>query len=242
MVVKKRVKKQGSKSKKSRISKSKKGSNKKRASPKKRLTKGSAVKKGKSAAKTKKTPSKKPSVTPRFKVSPDDKNILRFMLLAIDTEKKGIKFYTAAKRKVDDYNMTRLLDMIIEQEKQHLAFFKAVYAAEKKKGTAEAAKEAAKYKGQPRVESPLFKQLPPKKLQKKISTIHNIFKEALDFEVHGHDMYRYMARRVKNKKIKAFLSMVATEELKHRNFIHQHQDALYDTGFWLGLEHVRLET
>ena len=210
----------------------KKGSIKKGASQRKRL------KAKRPSARAKKSRANERGKKARFNITQDDKNISRFMLLAIDTEKQGIKFYTAAKKKANDYNMSKLLEVIIEQEKKHLAAFTAIHDAEKK-GIKEAAGKAGEYRTQSPLKSPLFK---PVRKTKKLTSIHELFKEALDFEVRGHDMYLYMARRIKDRKIKEFLKMVAHEELNHRNFIHQHQDALYDTGYWLGLEHVRLET
>lgn len=176
------------------------------------------------------------------KAGKDKKDILRFIRLAIDTEKRGIKFYTQAKRRVDDINMSRLLDAILEQEHTHLKFFRSIYQTEKKKGEAAAANEAARYKGQPRLKNPLFGMKQLHDVTKKKSTIYHLFKQAVEFEQDGHDLYMDIASKVKDKKIKNFLKMVAKEELKHKDLIMMHQDAVYNTGYWMGMEHVRLET
>jgi rubrerythrin len=170
------------------------------------------------------------------------KDILKFIKLAINTEKRGIKFYTQAKRRVDDINMNRLLDVILEQEHTHLKFFTHIYNAEKKRGESAAAKEAARYKGQHKLKNPLFGMKQLHDVTKKKSTIYHLFKQAVEFEQDGHDLYMDIARKVKDKRIKNFLRMVAHEELKHRDLILMHQDAVYNTGYWMGMEHVRLET
>ncbi|MBW2971533.1 ferritin family protein [Candidatus Woesearchaeota archaeon] len=171
---------------------------------------------------------------------PDD--ILRYIKLAMETEKRGIDFYTEAKKKVDDYNMTRLMDVLLDQECIHLKFFTEIYNAEKKKGIEEAGKKAAEYKGQPAIKNPLFSTKHLQEAVKKKTTIYHLFRQAVEFEQDGHDLYMDLAGKVKNSKISAFLKMVAKEELKHKDFILMHQDAIYNTGHWLGWDHVRLET
>ena len=174
---------------------------------------------------------------------PDKKeDILKFIQLAIDTEKRGIKFYTEAKAKIDDYNMTRLMDVLLEQENIHLKFFTEVYKEEKKDGTASAAQAAGKYKPQKPIKNPLFGMEQLDKITKQKSTIYHLFKQAIEFEEMGHDLYIELARKINNKKISDFLKKVAQEELRHRDFIQMHQDAVYNTGYWMGIDHVRLQT
>jgi rubrerythrin len=175
------------------------------------------------------------------KKSPKD-DILKYIHLAIDTEKRGITFYSEAKRKVDDYSMTRLMDVLLEQEHIHLKFFTDVYNAEKRKGIMDAAKKAGSYKGQAPIKNPLFGMEQLQSVTKQKSTIYHLFNQAIEFEQHGHDLYMELAKKIKNKRISNLLKMIAHEELRHRDFIRMHQDAIYDTGYWLGMEHVRLQT
>jgi rubrerythrin len=172
----------------------------------------------------------------------DRKELLKYIQLAIDTEKRGIKFYTEAKKQVNDINMTMLMDVLLEQEQIHLQFFTEVYNAEKKKGEGEAAAKAAEYETQEPVKNPLFKTKDLQEVTKKKSTIYHLFNQAVEFEQKGHDLYMDLAKKINNKKISKFLKMVAQEELKHKDFIRMHQDAIYSTGYWFGMEHVRLET
>ncbi len=177
------------------------------------------------------------------KSSKDDKSdILKYIHLAIEVEKRGIAFYTEAKKTVDDYNMTRLMDVLLEQEHIHLKFFTEIYEAENRRGILDAAKKAGEYHGQKSVKNPLFGMDQLNKIVKQKSTIYHLFNQAIEFEQRGHDLYMELARKIKNKKIADFLKMVAHEELRHRDFIRMHQDAIYDTGYWLGMEHVRLQT
>lgn len=183
---------------------------------------------------------KKKSIDPSE--SDDHKELLRHIKLAILTEKRGIKFYKQAKKTVDDINMSRLIDVLLDQEYTHLKFFKEIYRAEKKKGEVYAAKKAEEYKKQPRMHDPLFSRKHLHEITKNKSTIFHLFRQAINFEQKGHDLYMDIAKKVKNKKIKKFLKMVAREELKHRDYIQMHEEAIYDTGYWHGIGHVRLET
>jgi rubrerythrin len=169
-------------------------------------------------------------------------DMLKYIQLAIDTEKRGIAFYTEAKKTVDDYNMNRLMDVLLEQEHIHLKYFTELYNAEKKNGLKDAETVASHYKGQAPVKNPLFDSHHLSEIAKKKSTIYHLFNQAIEFEQKGHDLYMDLAKKIKDKKISDFLKMVAHEELRHRDFIHMHQDAIYDTGYWLGMEHVRLQT
>ncbi|MBI5880831.1 ferritin-like domain-containing protein [archaeon] len=179
----------------------------------------------------------------KVKKSPkNEDNILKYIHLAIDTEKRGIKFYTEAKNTVDDYGMSRLMDVLLEQEHIHLKFFTEVYNAEKKKGILDAAKKAGSYHGQAPIKNPLFGMQQLHTVTKQKSTIYHLFNQAIEFEQRGHDLYMELAKKIKNKRISDFLKMIAHEELRHRDFIRMHQDAIYDTGYWLGMEHVRLQT
>jgi rubrerythrin len=169
-------------------------------------------------------------------------DILKYIQLAIDTEKRGIKFYTEAKNAVDDYNMNRLMDVLLDQEHIHLKYFTDLYEAEKNKGFKDAEEVATKYKGQAPVKNPLFGAHQINEIAKKKSTIYHLFNQAIEFEQKGHDLYMDLAKKINDKKISDFLKTVAHEELRHKEFIQMHQDAIYDTGYWLGLEHVRLQT
>jgi rubrerythrin len=246
-MVKKRVKKCAAKRKGAAKKKSVKGSISKRASQKKRMTKASAAKsKGSNAARKRKGAAKKRVAAKGSKAAApvkrdDPKDILKYIKLAIQTEKRGIEFYTAAKRQVNDYNMTRLMDVLLEQERIHLKYFQEIYAAEKKKGTAEAANVAESYEKQKSIKNPLFSMKRLHDVVKRKSTIFHLFKQAVEFEEDGHELYMDLAKKINNRKISNFLKMVAREELRHRDFIMMHQDSVYNTGHWHGWEHVRLE-
>jgi|GEM_PF-2705531 len=168
--------------------------------------------------------------------------MLKYIQLAINTEKRGIKFYTEAKKNINDYNMSRLMDVLLAQEHIHLRFFTQLYNAEKSKGMDAAAKVAARYKRQAPMRNPLFGKKQFHELTKLKSTIHELFKKAIDFEEKGYDLYMDLAKKVKNEKISTFLKMVAAEELLHEEFIKMHQESVYNDGYWFGMEHVRLQS
>lgn len=178
-----------------------------------------------------------------LKETPEERaEFLRFLKLAMQTEKEGIKFYSQVKRMVDDYNMNRLMDIIMEQEKEHLRIVSEIYKAEKKKGIEEAAKKAAGYKKQKPLKTPLKTMKHLGDIVKKKSTIYDLFRKAVEFEENISKLYTDMKKNTRNAKVKAFLKKLSDEELKHRDFIRLHQDSIYNTGHWFGWEHVRLET
>ena len=167
---------------------------------------------------------------------------LRFLKLAMSTERQGLKFYMKAKSQTDDYNMKRFLDVIIPQEKEHLRIVTEVYNAEKKKGIEEAAKKAQSYRKQAPLKTPLNAMKHLDEVVKKKTTIYNLFKKAVDFEEGISQLYVDMMKKAKNAKVRNFLKKLADEELMHKDFIMMHQESIYNTGHWFGWEHVRLET
>jgi rubrerythrin len=63
----------------------------------------------------------------------------------------------------------------------------------------------------------------------------------MDFEQKGYEFYIKLADEVNDAKVKKLLVTVANEELKHKEYLKLHQDAVYNTGYWYGVDHVRLE-
>jgi rubrerythrin len=174
------------------------------------------------------------------KAADNKTDILRYMKLAINTEKRGIKFYSTAKKKVNDYGMSRLMDVLLEQEHKHLAAFVDIYNAEKDENEAAAERIAARYKKQAPIKNPMFGKKALHEVVMK-SAVHSLFAQAIEFEQDGHDLYMDIARKIKDKRISTFLKMVANEELRHKEFIKMHQESVYNTGYWMGVDHVRLE-
>lgn len=165
----------------------------------------------------------------------------KFLKLAMNTEREGIKFYQEIKKTIDDYNMNRFMDVIMEQEKEHLRIVTEVYNAEKKRGIEDAAQKAAGYSKQKPLRTPLDTMKYLQDMVKKKTTIYGLFQKAVEFEQDVSRLYADMAAKTKNAKVKAFLKKLADEELVHKDFLIMHQDSIYNTGHWFGWDHVRLE-
>ncbi|MBW2964254.1 ferritin family protein [Candidatus Woesearchaeota archaeon] len=175
--------------------------------------------------------------------SPEQRaEFLRFLKLAMDTERQGLKFYSDVKRRIDDYNMNKFMDVIMEQEKEHLRIVTEIYNAEKKSGIEDAAQKAAGYKKQKPLRTPLDTMKHLQDIVKKKTTIYDLFQKAVEFEQDISRLYADMAAKTKNAKVKAFLKKLSDEELMHKDFLMMHQDSIYNTGHWFGWDHVRLET
>ena len=59
--------------------------------------------------------------TKKKQVKESDKELLKYLDMAVELEKSSTRFYTTARKKVNDYNMKMLLNVMIEKEKEHLA-------------------------------------------------------------------------------------------------------------------------
>ena len=166
---------------------------------------------------------------------------LKFLKLAIATEREGVKFYTEVRRRTDDYNMNQLIKAILEQEREHLRIVTEVYNAEKSKGIEDAEKKAAAYKKQEPLKTPLSAMKHVEDVVKKKAAIHRVFRKAVEFEEEISTLYSEMAASTKNAKVKTFLKKLSDEEIGHKEFIMMHQESIYNSGHWYGWDHVRLE-
>jgi rubrerythrin len=75
-----------------------------------------------------------------------------------------------------------------------------------------------------------------------LSDIFKLFEGAMDLEMRAERFYLEAAEKVAHPEIKRFLRCFAADEARHRKFLVKHKGAVYNEGYWLGIEHVRLQT
>lgn len=174
-------------------------------------------------------------------MSEAEKETLKFLNLAVDLEKSSMKFYTDALNKISDFNMKSLLEALMGNERDHLASvtkIKMLY----EDGKDEELKEAASNFTVHEPANPFKGKKQEEALVDPDADIHDVFNAAIEMEKKASAFYTEAAEKTTSEFIKEYFLKLAREELLHKEFIEDHKDALYDSGYWLGIEHTRLET
>ena len=175
------------------------------------------------------------------KVSDEDKEILKYLDEAVKLEKASMRFYATARNKVTNFNMKSLLNAFLTVEVEHLMTVTKVRNLVREKKSTQAIKEAKKFKSTTPV-NPFKDMMQWEKLTHNRTDIFMLFKGATELESRAENFYKGAAKHVKNPEIKKFLLRFAKDEAKHKLFLLEHKGALYNDGYWMGIDHVRLET
>lgn len=185
---------------------------------------------------------KKKSITiSRSKVSDSDSELLHYLDEAVKLEKSSMNFYASARNKTSNFNMKSLLNAFLTVEVEHLVTVAKVRDLVRAKKTAQAISEARKFKAATPV-NPFRDMLQWEKLTSHRADIFALFGGAIELETKAEQFYLSAAKNVKNPELRSFMLRFAKDEANHRSFLRQHKDSVYDDGYWMGIEHVRLQT
>lgn len=171
----------------------------------------------------------------------EDKELLKYLDEAVRLEKSAMQFYSTARNKVTNFNMKSLLNAFLTVEVEHLVTVTKVRDLVRSKRSAQAIAEAKKFRSTTPV-NPFKDMMQWERLTSHRSDIFTLFKGATELETRAEEFYKGAAKHVRNAEIRSFLLRFAKDEARHRMFLLEHKDALYDDGYWLGIEHVRLQT
>lgn len=158
--------------------------------------------------------------------------MLKYLHMGESIERKGIRFYSSAFRRVIDPNSKNLLKFLVYEEKLHLQYFMGLEKKVRKGQT----------DGMPkRLKNPIFSKSAYKKLKGNRATIFNIFNTALDIETKSIRLYSSIARKTRDRKLKMLLKRLVSFEMNHFRLIKQHQGTLYNYLYWEVREQGRIE-
>lgn len=169
-----------------------------------------------------------------------DKETLKYLKMAFELEKKALHFYMDTRNHTTDFNMKTFLNTLLDLEINHFNTVGRVKRLYEQKKTADVKREADKFV----VHKPVnpFKGLKQwDKLDKQEHGIYTIFNTALTMESAAYHFYIEAAQHAKGEFIKEFLQKLAKDEWYHKEFISSHKEATYNNGYWLGIDHVRIE-
>ena len=159
--------------------------------------------------------------------------LIKYLRMGEDIEKKGIKFYSQALKRVIDPNSKNLLKFLIGEEKNHLEY---LMSFERK---ARGKKNGAKIK---KTKHPIFSKAAYKNIRGDRADTLNIFNTALDIELRSAKLYSSIAGKVRDRKLKEFLRKLVKWETEHYRLIKLHEDAIYKFQYWEMRAQGRIET
>ncbi|MCX8147110.1 MAG: ferritin family protein [Candidatus Woesearchaeota archaeon] len=158
--------------------------------------------------------------------------LLKYIKMGELIERKGIRFYKNALKRVVDGNSKSLLGFLIKEEENHLEFFISLERKYRGKN-----KEKVLVKSKP----PVFRKSDYKRIKGKRAETFNIFNTALQIEIESINLYSSLAKKVRDKKLKNFLIKLANIEKSHFKLIKSHQQTLYDYLYWQVRTQERIE-
>ncbi|MFC1723697.1 ferritin family protein [Nanoarchaeota archaeon] len=182
-----------------------------------------------------------PKKSTKSKISDSDKELLKYLEEAVKLERASMRFYATARNKVTNFNMKALLNAFLTVEVQHLVAVTKVRNLVKAKKTSQAIAAAKKFHSTT-LDNPFKDMVQWEKLTSHHADIFTLFKGAIQLETKAEKFYSEAAKKVKNPELKAFLRRFAKDEVKHRNFLKRHKESVYNDGYWMGIEHVRLQS
>jgi len=150
----------------------------------------------------------------------------KYLKMGEGIERKGIKFYKSALRRVVDMNSKSLLKFLIGEEEKHLKYF--LYLEKRHI-------DGKKLPLLKKLKNPVFRKDIYKKVSKKDLVTYDLFSTALDIETKSINLYMKLSKKVKPKQLKKFLIMLAGREKGHYKLIKTHQDTLYESLYWEGI-------
>ena len=165
---------------------------------------------------------------------------LKYLNLAVKLEQNSFRFYKTARDKVKDFNMKSLLNSLMGQEVAHLSLVVRVRDLYAVKKTLRAKKEAGMLKIH-KPKNPFSGMIQTDPLLKPGADVFLAFKRAVELEQKAYEFYIEAAEHAEGAFIRNFLRKLAKDELNHKQFIESHREAVYNEGYWLGIDHVRLE-
>ena len=170
-----------------------------------------------------------------------DKELLSYLNEAVKLEKSSVKFYTTARNKILNFNMKSLLNAFLTVEVEHLVSVTKVRNAIRDKKKPQAVRAAKSFK-LTKPANPFKEMVQLKKLAGRNADIFKLFKGAKELEEKAESFYREAAKNTTHPELKKYFQRFASDEAKHQAFLKKHEDAIYNDGYWLGIDHVRLET
>ena len=159
--------------------------------------------------------------------------------VALDTEKKGYKFYKIAAKSSKDPKGREVFDHLAKDEIEHMGIIATIYESLTSDEPWMTYEEAAARYGETPSEKLIFPEV-PEEAQEGFDDLLAL-EEALEFEKKAVQFYTKQASEAQEEKARAFYQSLIEIEEGHVQIIQAELDSLQGAGIWLGFQEISLE-
>ena len=159
--------------------------------------------------------------------------------IALDTEKKGYRFYKIAAKSSKDPKGREVFEHLANDEIEHMGVIATVFESLTSNEPWMTYEEAVEKYGETPREKIIFPEVPDE-AQEDFDDIKAL-EEALEFEKKAVEFYAKQAEEAEGEKAKAFYKSLIEIEESHVTIIQAELDSLMGAGIWLGFQEISLE-
>jgi len=159
--------------------------------------------------------------------------------VALDTEKKGFRFYKIAARSSKDPKGREVFEHLASDEIEHMGVIATVFESLTNDEPWMTYEEAVDKYGETPAEKIIFPDV-PEEAQEGFDDLRAL-EEAMEIEKKAVQFYTRQAESVEGEKAKAFYRSLIGIEESHVQIIQAELDSLMGTGIWLGYQEISLE-
>ena len=159
--------------------------------------------------------------------------------VALDTEKKGYRFYKIAANSSRDPKGKEVFEHLANDEIEHMGVIAKVFESLTKNEPWMTYEEAVEKYGETPAENIIFPDVPDE-TQEDFDDLRAL-EEALEFEKKAVQFYTNHAEKADDDKAKSFYQSLVQIEESHVAIIQAELDSLMGAGIWLGFQEISLE-
>lgn len=159
--------------------------------------------------------------------------------VALDTEKKGCRFYKIAAKSSKDPKGREVFEHLANDEVEHMGAIATIFESLTNDEPWMTYEEAAAKYGDTPKEKIIFPDV-PEEAQEGFDDLLAL-EEALEFEKKAVQFYTEQAEASGDEKAKAFYQSLIEIEESHVQIIQAELDSLMGAGIWLGFQEISLE-
>lgn len=159
--------------------------------------------------------------------------------IALDTEKKGYRFYMMAAKSSKDPKGQEVFEHLAKDEVEHMGVIATMYESLTSDEPWMTYEDAVEKYGKTPTEKIIFPDVPDEP-QENFNDI-NALEEALDFEKKAVQFYSKQAQACEEERARAFYQSLIEIEEGHVQIIQAELDSLMGAGIWLGFQEISLE-
>jgi rubrerythrin len=160
--------------------------------------------------------------------------------IALDTEKKGYKFYKMAAKSTSDPEGRQVFEHLAKDEIEHMGVFATLYRSLTNNEPWMTYEEAAARFGETPPEQLIFPEFSEDEVQEGFNDLEAL-REALQFEEKAVRFYTEQAAETDDGKAKSFYESLIEIEKGHVKIIQAELDSIMSTGIWLGYQEISQE-